>query len=146
MPLNVAVDLPGITKPMLLRTELDNSIKSYDPAKVVAWANKHPESAWAKHLAKISEALLLAYVKSAIELVKAATDPAPKVPQVINKPKVKTKPWPPTSLKKSESARIKGGLSAFATLYEAYGDVKEFRGIFREVERVRRTFYNKGSK
>ena len=147
MPLTLEVSMQGYNNLRELKQELEQ-VPTRTPEDVLAWAKEHPESAWARHLARHSGRVIVEYVRSLIEVVVVVDQPRPLLKRVEvavlpapGKPRESrlhrnVKPVP-------ESARQKqlvAFFQAFAPLRLAYAEVAELQNLFAEAERVRKAF------
>jgi hypothetical protein len=147
MPLTLEVSMQGFTNLRELKTELEH-VPTRTPESVIAWANEHPDSAWARHLARHSGRVIVEYVRKLIEVVVIVDQPRqlPKRVQIAVQP-LPTKPRESRLHRNvkpvAESVRrnqLMEFFRAFAPMRLAYADVPELQNLFAEAERVRKTF------
>lgn len=146
MPLTLNVSLQGYTDLRALKAELAQA-PSYDAEDVIAWAQQHPESAWAKHLARHSARVLVEYVHRLIEVVVVIDKPEPRRLEVAARVE-QVKPAKESRLHRNvkpvleseRRPRLKKFFLAFAPLRLAYADAPELQGLFAEAERIRKEF------
>ena len=146
MPLTLEVSMQGYTNLRTLKEELARA-PSQDPESVIAWARANPESAWARHLYRHGERVLVEYVRRLIEVVVVIDKPPPKRMEL----QVKVTPLPqpkasrlhqsvkpvPQSERRTQLVEF---FKALAPLRLAYADVPELQNLFSEAERVRKAF------
>lgn len=146
MPLTLEVSMQGYTNLRELKTELKH-VPTRTPEAIIAWAKEHPESAWARHLERHSDRVIVEYVRKLIEVVVIVDQPQtpPKRLQVVVQPSAKPresrlhrsiKPVPES--KRQE--KLRAFFRSFASLRLAYADVPELQNLLAEADRVRKAF------
>ncbi len=147
MPLMLEVSMQGYTNLRKLKTELEH-VPARTPEAVIAWADEHPESAWARHLRRHGARIIVEYVRRLLEVVVIVDQPRPPSRQInVSVPPLPLKPRESRLHRHvkpvAEAARQKQMaefFQAFAPLRLVYAQVPELQNLFAEAERVRRAF------
>ena len=147
MPLTLEVSMQGYNNLRDLKSELEH-IPTREPEAVLAWSKEHPESAWAHHLARHGDRVMVEYVRQLIAVVVVIDQPCslPKRVEVAVLPSA-GKPRESHLHRNvhpvAESVRRKQLLKffrSFAPLRLVYAGVPELQSLFAEAERVRKAF------